>query len=64
MAILSIEAQEMKYVRSSRGENANILAPGPQITKLVQLTLKVKEKKVSLFFLFQAQEPRYGHFII
>ena len=26
-------------------------------------TLKVEEKKVSLVFLFVAQEPRYGHFI-
>ena len=37
MAVLSIEAQEVKYVPSSRGENANILAPGPQITKLMTL---------------------------
>ena len=37
MAILSIEAQEVRYVPSPRGENANILAPGPQITKLMTL---------------------------
>ena len=37
MAALSIETQEVKYVQSSRGENANILAPGPQITKLMTL---------------------------
>ena len=27
-------------------------------------TLKVKEKKVPLFFLFEAQELRYGHFLL
>ena len=37
VAISSCEAQEVEYVPSSRGENANILAPGPQITKLMQL---------------------------
>ena len=31
------QAQEAKYVPSSRGENANILAAGPQITKLMTL---------------------------
>ena len=30
---------------------------------LLSQTLKVEEKKVSLFFWFVAQEPRYGHFI-
>ena len=30
---------------------------------LLSQTLKVEEKKVSLVFLFVAQEPRYGHFI-
>ena len=30
---------------------------------LLSQTLKVEEKKMSLFFLFVAQEPRYGHFI-
>ena len=28
MAISSLEAQEVEYVPSSKGENANILAPG------------------------------------
>ena len=54
MAILSIEAQEVEYVPSSKGENANILNPGPLIKKtkntLLSQTLKVEEKKVSLFF--------------
>ena len=54
MAVLSIEAQEAKYVSSSRGENANILAAGPQITKLMTLCFhklyKIEEMKVSLFF--------------
>ena len=30
---------------------------------LLSQTLKVEEKKVSLFFSFVAQEPKYGHFI-
>ena len=30
---------------------------------LLSQTLKVEEKKVSLFFWFEAQEPRYGRFI-
>ena len=29
MAILYIDAQEVEYVPLSKGENANILAPGP-----------------------------------
>ena len=27
-------------------------------------TMKVEENKVSSFFLFMAEEPRYGHFIV
>ena len=46
----------------------SISAPGPQIKKskdtLLSQTLKVEEKKVTLVFLFVAQEPRYGHFLI
>ena len=30
---------------------------------LLSQTLKVEEKKESLFFLFEAHEPRYGYFI-
>ena len=30
---------------------------------LLSQTLKVEKKKVSLFFWFVAQEPKYGHFI-
>ena len=37
MAVSSIEAQEVTYVPSSRGLNADSLAPGPQITKLMAL---------------------------
>ena len=54
MAILYIEAQDVEYVSSSKGENANILAPGPWIKKtkdtLFSQTLKVGEKKKSFFF--------------
>ena len=48
-----------------KGRTCNSLAPGPWIKKLSKLCfLKLwKLKKVSLFFLFVAQEPRYGHFI-
>ena len=37
MAISSFEGQEVKYVPSSKGVKANILAPGPQIKKLKTL---------------------------
>ena len=54
MAISSSEAQEVEYVPSSRGENANILAPGPQIKKLRTLSflqlLKFKKLKCPYFF--------------
>ena len=50
-----------------RGRKCKYLGPWTmnQKTKntLPSQTLKVEEKKVSLVFLFVAQEPRYGHFI-
>ena len=54
MAVSSFECSEVKYVPSSRGLNANILAPGPLIkTKdtFLSLTFQVEKKKVSLFYL-------------
>ena len=67
MAISSIEAQEVEYVPSSKGRKCQYLGPWAmnQKTKdtLLSQTLKVEEKKMSLFFLFVAQEPTYGHFI-
>ena len=50
-----------------RGRNCQYLGPWAINDKnkdtLLSQTLKVEEKKVHLFFLFEAQEPRYGHFI-
>ena len=31
---------------------------------MLSQTLKVEEKKVTIFFLYQTQESRYGHFVI
>ena len=66
MAILSFESQEEEYVPSSR-EKRPICQPLSHKLKnedtLLSQTLKVEEKKVSLVFLFVAQEQRYGHII-
>ena len=37
---------------------------GQNVDPRLSLTLKVEEKKVTLVFLFVAQEPRYGQFVI
>ena len=52
LAFLSFEAKEAKYVVSSSGRNANILAPGP-IKKdiLLSQSLQVEEEKSVLFFI-------------
>ena len=54
MAISSFEAQEVDYVPLTRRENANILAPGPNIKKLRTLyflqLLKLEPAKCPLFF--------------
>ena len=67
MTISLFEAQGVRFELSSEEEIANISAPWQKIKKskdtLLSQTLKVEEKKVSLFLLFMAQEPRYGHFI-
>ena len=48
-----------EYVRSSRGENANILASGPQITKLRTLYFlklkKLKKRKCPYFFYLRSR---------
>ena len=65
MAIASFEPQVEEDVTSSR-EKRPISRPLSHNLKnedtLLSQTLKVEKKKVSLVFLFLAQEPRYRHF--
>ena len=66
MTISSFEALGVRFELSSVEEIANISAPGPPKKSkdtLLSQTSKVEEKKVTLVFLYVAQEPRYGHFI-
>ena len=54
IAISSLEAREVEYVASSRGEDANISAPGPWIKKQRSLSflqlLKCEKAKCPMFF--------------
>ena len=52
MPISSFEGQEVRYVPSSRGVHANILAPGTWIKNtLLSHNLKVEEKKMIFVFI-------------
>ena len=55
MVISSLEAQEVEYVPSSKGENANIVAPGPQIKKL---------RTLSFLQLLKFKKAKYPHCLI
>ena len=68
MTTSSFEARLVRFKLLSEEEIANILAPQPQIKKVRALCflklLKLKKRKCPQFFLFKAQEPRYGHRLI